>query len=295
MTSELRTVVALAAAAVLAGCAAPLKHTIDPSGRTVPGGRDVQVVVEQREIQTRIVESNLTAATGGGLLIALIDAGVNQARVNAAEKNVVPLRDALTGYEFDAKVQSALKESMAKNPWLGIRNVSFVKEMNTDLANAALDATTADQLAFVTYDYAAAADFRSIEVTLGVALANKALIEGQPPAARLKPANLAYTRLFKSVVPLDSPADDGAANVARWSADGARLARTSVDTGIARVHWMMERSLEQTAEAAAAVAKAPKANAATYAGKLVEKTPHGDLVEVLLPINMWVLAESPVK
>ena len=291
----LPVVAALAIVALVAGCAAPLKHALDPAGRTVPGGRDVRIVVEQREIQTRIVESNMTAAAGGGLLFALIDAGVNEARVNSAEKAVVPLRDAMSGYDFDGKVQDEIKATMARFEWLGIRNVAFSKESNSSSRNEALNATDADQVAFIAYDYVVAADFNSIETTLSIALANKAPPEGQPTDARLKPQNLPYTRVFKSVVPLDSPSKEDAEDVQRWSGDGAKLARGAIDVGIQRVHWMLGRSLEQTPEAAAAVAKAKKGVAGSYAGKLVEKTQYGDLVEVMLPINMWVMAEPPVK
>jgi hypothetical protein len=295
MNRRIAASVGLVLIAILSGCAAPVKTTIDPAARTVPGGRDVRVIVEQREIQTRIVESNLTAAAGGGLLFALIDVGVNQSRANTAEKAVVPVRDALLGYDFDGKVAAANRAALARYDWLGLRDVSFAKDVTPGAQLAALDASTADQVVFATYDYAVAADFASIEVTMGVAVANRAGVADQPPEARLKPQNLAYKRVFKSVQPLDQPDKEAAPNAQRWASDGGRLARAAIDRGIERVHWMLDRSLAQTPDEAAAVSKGPNGQAGAYAGKRVETTPYGELVEVLLPINMWVLADAPVR
>src|SRR4051812_32436107 len=92
---------ALAACFTVGGCVAPIKQTLPPESRVVAGGRNQLVTVAQNEIAAGINESNLTGAMGGGLLFALIDAGVNNSRAKKAEASIVPVRDAIVDYGFD--------------------------------------------------------------------------------------------------------------------------------------------------------------------------------------------------
>src|SRR4051812_38476632 len=92
--------VALAACFIAGGCVAPIKQILPPESRVVAGGRNQLVTVPQNEIAAGINESNLTAAMGGGLLFALIDAGVNNSRAKKAEAAIVPVRNALVDYAF---------------------------------------------------------------------------------------------------------------------------------------------------------------------------------------------------
>ena len=99
-----------------------------PEARTVEGGRDVQVVVSQAEIKPNIHISSITSATGGGLLFAAIDAGVNNARAKDAELAIVPLRESLVGYDFDPRVQLASSNLLTGLGWFDPKQQKFSKD-----------------------------------------------------------------------------------------------------------------------------------------------------------------------
>src|SRR5687768_4711426 len=119
---------------------------IAPEARTVEGGRDVRIIVSQAEIQPNINISNVTAAAGGGLLFALIDAGVNNARAKEAEKKIVPLREALVGYDFDPLAQHASNTTLTALGWFDPKQVNLSKEDTGDSLLAAVDAAGTSQV-----------------------------------------------------------------------------------------------------------------------------------------------------
>ena len=74
-------------------------EVVAEGARSVPGGRTIQVIVAQAEIQSNINRSRIAQAAGGGMLMALIDASVEQSRAKKAEAAITPLREALAGFD----------------------------------------------------------------------------------------------------------------------------------------------------------------------------------------------------
>ena len=265
------------------GLAAIKNNYIAPEARNVEGGRDVQVVVGQAEIKANINALNTTAAAGGGLLFALIDAGVNNSRAKDAEQNVVPLRQALLGYEFDPRAEMASAMTLSGLDWFGAKQTKFSKDESGDATLAALDAAGTSQLLVLRYSYETTADFSAILVHLNTSLLNKAVPAGKKPNARLQPKNIAFLQSVRSVILLPNPAgkDGAAANVAAWSADGGRAARAALDLGIERCQELLKRGLTQTAEEAASMAKRnkrPLSSVPGVQGWEIDKQPNTTLV-----------------
>jgi hypothetical protein len=242
-----------------ASVGATKNYYVAPEARTVAGGRDVHIIVSQAEIQPNINISNMTAAAGGGLLFALIDAGVNNARAKEAEKTVVPLREALVGYDFDPLAQHASTATLGALGWFDPRQVKLSKEETADSILAALDAAGTSQLMVLRYSYETNADFSGIVVSLDASMVNKAVPAGKKPAARLAPKNLPYKQLFRSFVMLPgaNPKDpDG--NVRAWAADHGKAARAAIDTGLERCQALLTRSLTYSAADAESIMKRNK-------------------------------------
>lgn len=249
----------LAMAASGASIAAIKNNYVAPEARTVEGGRDVHIIVSQAEIQPNINISNMTAAAGGGLLFALIDAGVNNARAKEAEKTVVPLREALVGYDFDPLAQHASTDTLSALGWLDPRQVKISKEETADSILAALDAAGTSQLMVLRYAYETNADFSGIVVSLDASIVNKAVPAGKKPDARLAPKNLPYKQLFRSFVMLPGAnPKDPAANVKAWAADHGKAARAAIDTGLERCQALLTRSLTYSAADAESIMKRNK-------------------------------------
>lgn len=247
--------------------AAIKNNYVAPEAHAIEGGRSVYVMVPQAEIQPNINISNLTAAAGGGLLFALIDAGVNNARAKEAEKQVIPLREALVGFEVDPRIQGASAAAINGLGWLDVRATKFSKDPSGDAMLAALDAGATPQLLVLRYDYETSADFSAIVVSLRASLVNKATPKGKKPTVRQQAKYLPYNQSFRSFVLLPDPnPKDAAANVQAWAADGAKAARTAIDLGIQRCDELFVRSLGYTAAEAASMMKRNKRKMATVPG-----------------------------
>jgi hypothetical protein len=246
--------------AVSGSCFAAIKNNfIAPEARSVEGGRDVRVVVGQAEIQANINALNTTAAAGGGLLFALIDAGVNNARAKDAEKSVIPLRESLVGYEFDPRAEMASAMTLSGLDWFGAKQTQFTKDESGDGTLVALDAAATPQLMVLRYSYETTADFSAILVHLNAQLVNKQVPAGKKPAARLQGKYLPYVQAVRSVILLpDANPKDPDGNVKAWTADGGRPARAALDLGIERCQQLLKRGLMQSAEEAASMAKRNK-------------------------------------
>jgi len=277
----------------LVGCATPPRRALDPADRSPPGGREAVVLVSQGEIHAEINASQVSAALGGGLLGALIDTSVNQHRTNKAEETIKPLRDALGGYNFDQRAVEATRAALVGLDWLGARQVSFSKDVSSNNRIACLDKSQAPEVIFATYDYGLSADFAAMEVTVTVTIAPKAVPPGKAAKDRIDVGNAAYTQEFTAVVPLASAGTDLAANTQLWVADGARLARVALDSGLARDTLLIQRGLSQTPQDAAKLGQGASVNEHGLVGKLIEKDAKGTLL--VDPRGTWVyVAAIPI-
>src|SRR4051812_46406994 len=81
----LPTLAAVLCALFAGGCASPNRVSM-PSGYKENLAPSIGMVgLSQQEIGTTIQRSNLTAAAGGGLIFAIVDAGINNSRAKKAE------------------------------------------------------------------------------------------------------------------------------------------------------------------------------------------------------------------
>lgn len=116
---------------------------------------ELKVTVDP-EVTKDFVTSNTTAAAGGGLLFALIDASVNNSRQNAGEKLLADFNTALDDDELIDILGSPLVEALTSVEWLNLGATS-VKPIRTELeegekidVNASIE-SDADLLLLVSY------------------------------------------------------------------------------------------------------------------------------------------------
>jgi hypothetical protein len=259
MNSHIRSMVAIAlllcAPAVLAATTVR-NDFIPPARRLIEGGRDVHVIVSQAEIQADIHASTVSAGTGGGLLFALVDANVNKERTKKAEAAIVPLREALMGYDFAARARDASAATLSRLEWFAAGKVALASEDSSDSILAAVDAADTKQLMVLRYTYETNPEFTAIFVTLRASLVNKATRKGASAKSRWYPDNLAFKRAMRSVVRLpEANGKDVAGNIRLWAADGGKAARAGLDQAIQGAHELLERALTLSAEEAKALSK----------------------------------------
>jgi hypothetical protein len=279
--------------ALVSGCATlPKNHFLAPDGRTVAGGREVQVSVAQGEIKTNINKSHVAAAMGGGLLGALIDVGVEQHRATVAETEVAPLRNALIGFDYDTEVRSQTKETLTSLDWFGAQTFGFAKEVSpASRRNEVLQANT-NQIAFVDYDYGVSVAFDAIELHSRISLANThdpETLKGKTARA----SELPYQQRHKVIVPLQGASTDMDANVQRWSANNGALAKQALEASLQHIQVMMKQGLNQSAEDAGKIPSNQKVTAGSYTGTLIEKTDSATLLWNSVT-DEWIMVMAPI-
>jgi hypothetical protein len=279
----------LAILVLLAGCQSgpPLKHALEENDRSPPGGREVVVFVPQGEIRARVVP-----ATGGfafGLIGAIVDTSVNQARAKKEEATIGPIRDGLTGYNFDQKALASAKQTSEKLPWLGVKKVSFSKDISDESLVKSLDQSESPQVAFVAYDYALSADFSSVILTVRVSVMPKSAPAGQARGDRLKLEGAAYAQVFKCPIALSNPTDMDA-NARRWAANSSALTRQALDEGLMRTQRMIERSIAMTPTEVANMPHGDATQVGAYKGRVFDHDEQGTLILDLA--GAWLYVEN---
>ena len=286
-----------AVAACVFGCAvagtsfgAIKNNYVAAEARAVAGGRDVYIIVPQAEIKPNINISNITAATGGGLLFALIDAGVNNARAKEAEKIVVPIRESMVGFDFDPLAQGVTTATLSGLGWFDPKQIKLTKDNSDATTLAALDAAGTPQLMLMRYSYETNAQFSSIVVSLDSFLVNKETPKGKKPAARLQTKYLPYMQKVRSMILLPGANDkDPEGNVKAWSADGGKLARAAVELGLERCQALLTKSLSMSAADAGSMVKRnkrPMSAVPGVTGWVMESQPDNTLIYEFITMTL---------
>lgn len=270
--------------------AGPANNYLAESARSVAGGRSVVVVLAQAEIKSNIVDSKVAMAAGGGLLMALIDAGVNSARAKKAEEAILPMRTSLMGFDADALALSTTDKAVAALDWFGAKPASLTKDVSPAARLAALDAAATPQTAYFQYDYGASPDLAAVVVTATIQIAPHDVPAGKKPDDRLAPKFSVFTQTVRSVVVLPDAAKEPGPNAQRWAADNAALARQALTEGFAEVQALATRALLVSAEDLDKWKKTKSSSSAGgHSGKLVEQNDAGTLLFDGTLINVHTL------
>jgi hypothetical protein len=263
---------------LIVGCAAPLKQTLPADAREVPGGRRLVVTVAQTEINALINTSNITAATGGGLLFALIDAGVNKSRTTTAEEKIAPIRNSLLDYNFDQKA-FAMSKKLAENiTWLGIIDSELKKDVSNAIYSKSLDESSTSQQLILNYDYLLTPAFDAIKVGARVSVLSKQVPSVDKPEDRALLKNAVFTRDVVCAVSLKEATKDADENIAKWSKDNGALARKSLDDALAALLKIIEFALNFTDDQAIALQSNKLTNVGSETGKVIRSDIDGTLL-----------------
>jgi hypothetical protein len=203
--------------------------------------------IKQNEIYLFVPASQVAAAGGGGLLLALIDAGVDSTRTHNAEEAVKPVRDAIVDFNFDEVMRADLQKSMSTVPFLKLDGARVIKEVTDASLDAAIVQSKASAVLFTTADYQLANDGSTLTVVLWANMfANSdALAALKPPKgnAKLKSAlaNALYRNRFTYTAAFPGTVGERPANLAVWSANnGAELRKALTDASAALAAKMAE-------------------------------------------------------
>ncbi len=209
----------------------------------------VEVVLMQQELGVDVSNTGaaITAAAVGGIVGALIGAGITKAQVAKAEKRVVNLRNELIDYDFNARFEDAIRQTLddaQASPELQVKLVHEVGNLN-DPVGSGLTAEPA--ILQVVPRYSIDAGFEAIKVSMTVTLLERRAKSN----GKLKQVWRAM-RNYSFVLPIEKVAGNSPEqDAARWEAMGGEHIAGLLDQGIAQINAMLafDLSAEGVADA----------------------------------------------
>lgn len=221
---------------LLAACATlPPTQPLPGQARNEIASSEVLVPIRQSEIYVFVPDSQIAAAGGGGLLLALIDAGVNSVRTSKAEAAVKPLRDAVVDFDFDSMMRDDLKDSLSRLDWLHVQDVHVVKDVTPKSFDSDITGSKDQAVLLTTMDYQLSNDASALTMTLNAGLyANTDELRALRPGKAASPSAL-ENALYRNSFRFDSAAPgsttDRDKNIAAWGADHGAALRAALKTG----------------------------------------------------------------
>ncbi len=240
----------------------PEQVALPAAARDAIASTEVVVPIHQEEIYVYVPPSQLARNGGGGLLLALIDAGVDSARTHSAEKDVKAVRDALVDYDFDGGLRSDLQASLSKIDWLHVEKARVIKEVLPANIDQAITESQNAAVMVVAADYHLSNDGSELTITVAADMVanNAALAALKPPKGNAKVKSAAANALYRTklvhsyVVPGATKNRD--LNVPMWTANNGEALREALKRGSADLAERLAADLQGQPVAAAAAAGA---------------------------------------
>jgi hypothetical protein len=247
----------------LGGCASPSRVplTLDRKNQSYP--TKTAIIQSQQEIGADIVQSNIAASTGGGLIPALIDLGINNSRAKKAVTATEPVRDSLIGYDAGRSLEDALSKELASRAWPSVSQIEIRPLTDRQTTEQWINGNTSSAILAVSPYYRLTSNFDGILVHATVRLQG-------PVAKRPKSSSsdeestpkspLWYLNSFAVVIPITGPYTTDMSTqdaAAIWAADNGRKAREALDTGFSEIARLLAYDLDTEAPLKNALYKAP--------------------------------------
>lgn len=251
MRARLSRLILILAGLGLSACAGtpPAHVALDINARNNVHSTDVVAPVRQGEVYVFVPQ----ASTGGqgGLLGALIVAGVDAVRTSNAEDAVKPLRDAVIDFNFDDVLRQDLKASMSKVQWLNVTEVKVIKDVATASLDSAITNSKASAVLMVAADYHLSNDGGTFYIAVRANLFPNSLALTPPKAgdANAKPksdlSNAIYRNSFLFEAKVPGATDDRHRNMDVWAANHGALLRAATTRGAAKLTELIAADIQE--------------------------------------------------
>jgi hypothetical protein len=208
-------------ALVLGGCAAPLRVSLTPEQRAKITELKARVVVVQDEVIVAVQPSHVGAATGGGLIGAMIDSSVTNSRVKASQEIMGPFYAQIEDVDYRKEFNEAIRLELANYPLKIAQFTTTPQALSKEtLAQLRSELQTGQALLVIYPRYYLTMDFRNLDVEANVSMWMK---DGA--------ANMPVQRgvLHYQSQPVGS---GGKESIALWGAQGAAAFRAAIKESI---------------------------------------------------------------
>ena len=162
MYKTIKLVSVMSLMALASACAVTPNNHINMSARQHIDEVDAYLIVTQDEIYAGINQSNTTAAAGGGLLFAFIDAAVDNSRTKKAEELMKPIRNSLIDFDFAVLLQANIEEKLNGIQWMSINNVELERSIGDGHIMKKIEKCEVSAILVMTADYRLAPNFDGV-------------------------------------------------------------------------------------------------------------------------------------
>ena len=231
---------------MFSGCATQTHLPMTKDAQNNIQSTDVVIGLAQEEIFAEIEQSNVTAATGGGLLFALIDSSINSSRTEDAEELVKPVKNSLIDYDFPSEFETALKAELQRLSWLNTVNYQTEKPYSIKTDENILTKSSADIVLVLNTSYRFSPGLKSIKVSSAIkGYANseelKTIAEKSNPNSQ-KP--ILYMNNFVYSQPIQGMYTDSEQAAKGWSSNEAQQVKTALAQGVEELAKMIATDLD---------------------------------------------------
>ncbi|MDM0029320.1 hypothetical protein [Variovorax saccharolyticus] len=219
--SLLRSTVLVLLTLVIGGCAMPMRVSLTPEQRAKITELKARVVVVQDEVIVAVQPSNVGAATGGGLIGAMIDSSITNSRVKASQEVMGPFYARIEDVDYRKEFNEAIRRELANYPIKVAQFTTTPRALSQDsLAQLRGELLPGQALLVIYPRYYLTMDFRNLDVEATVSMWTK---DG--------PANVPVQRgiLYYQSQPVGA---GGKESIALWGDQGAAAFRGAIKDSI---------------------------------------------------------------
>ena len=244
---SIRTIASMALVASLSACSVvPMRISLAPQQRAAISELKAHVIVVQDEVIAAVQPSNVSMATGGGLIGAMIDSSITNSRVKASQEVLGPFYAQIEDVDYRKEFNEAIGRSLARYPIKVAGFTTTPRALSMDDLKRMRNQLAPGQALLVVYPrYFLTMDFRTLDAESVVTMWTKDGDDRVPVQRAV---------LYYQSSPVGSGGQD---SVTLWGAQNAATFRATLRESIAETIDLFLLDLEL--DSAAVAAKAPAA------------------------------------
>ncbi|MDO8991174.1 MAG: hypothetical protein Q7U91_16235 [Sideroxyarcus sp.] len=220
---------------LLGACATPLRVNLTTEQRAKISELKPRVIVIQDEVIAAVMPSQVSMATGGGLIGAMIDGAITNKRVQESQKIMGPFYAAIENVDYRKEFDGVIRQELAKYPIKTGQIVSTPRMFNNaELARLTDELQPGQALLVIVPRYFLTMDFRNLDSEAWVTM----WVKGQTAA----PIHRGV--LYYQSKPVGT---GGKASIDLWAAGNAELFRTTMHDSVAEMTKLILMEVEVSA------------------------------------------------
>ena len=240
------------AGASLSACVTPVPFKVPLATAARDAITSTEVVAPVKQSEIYVYAAPVSTGGQGGLIGALVAAGIDAASTEAAQKAVQPARDSIVDYDFDGRLKADLQTKLSGVSFLKVEGVRVSKDAFQTGLDKDIAGSKASAVLITVADYQFSTDAASVTVTLAADLyANSAALNAFKPTATANAkvpsygGNSIYRNTFTYSQLLPAPTTVRDTNIRMWAADNGKAIREALDAGSAAVAGKLATDIQR--------------------------------------------------